>query len=179
MRRGALPGLIAGAAGTAALNIATYADMALRGRSSSNTPAELVDTVATKTGIVRSPKEEHSRNQTLQNRESGLGALLGYVNGLGVGWLYGLLRLKMGRPSIPLASIGVGAVAMAASDVPIIASKVSDPKSWGVSGWAADALPHLIYGLITVLTYEAMIQQQVQAKPSFQQQVRHMLSAGR
>jgi hypothetical protein len=159
MKPGALPGLIAGATGTVALNIATYADMALRGRPSSNIPAQLVDTFAEKTGIVHTSEEERSHNQTIQNRESGIGALLGYVNGLGVGWLYGLLRSKMENTSIPLASIGVGAAAMIASDVPIIASKISDPKSWGFSGWVADALPHLGYGLITVLTYESLITQ--------------------
>lgn len=160
MKQDAFSGLLAGAAGTVALNISTYADMALRGRPSSQAPAQLVDTVAKKTGLTQSSHEEHAQNQTIQSRESGLGALLGYVNGLGVGWLYSLLRSRMPGVSIPLASIGVGAAAMIASDVPLIASKVSDPKSWGVSGWLADAVPHLLYGLTTVLTYEALLKRQ-------------------
>ena len=46
---------------------------------------------------------------------------------------------------------------MAASDVPLIASRVSDPRSWGVSGWLSDLIPHLLYGLVTVATYESLI----------------------
>jgi hypothetical protein len=45
---------------------------------------------------------------------------------------------------------------MPASDVPLIALRVSDPKTWGVSGWLADVIPHLIYGLVTVTTYEVL-----------------------
>ncbi len=26
-----------------------------------------------------------------------------------------------------------------------VALKVSDPKSWGASGWAADAIPHYLW----------------------------------
>jgi hypothetical protein len=45
---------------------------------------------------------------------------------------------------------------MAASDVPMVALKVSNPKTWGVSGWLSDLVPHLIYGLVTVATVEAL-----------------------
>jgi len=34
---------------------------------------------------------------------------------------------------------------------------VSDPTTWGLSGWASDAIPHLIYGLVTASTYEALL----------------------
>lgn len=34
--------------------------------------------------------------------------------------------------------------------------KVSDPKTWGVSGWLWDVIFHLIYGFATVATYEAL-----------------------
>lgn len=153
----AVAGLIAGAAGTVALNIATYADMALRGRSSSSAPSQLVAVLADKTGLQLSEKGNHSEDETTQNRESGIGALLGFVNGLGVGTLYSLVRSQLDDVSIPLAGLGVGAAAMAASNVPLISFKVSDPKSWGVSGWASDAIPHAIYGLVTVLVYEALV----------------------
>lgn len=153
----AMAGLIAGAAGTVALNITTYADMALRGRSSSSAPSQLVAILADKTGLQLSQQGNHSEDQTTQNRESGLGALLGFVNGLGVGTIYSLIRSQLDDVSIPLASLGVGAAAMAASDIPIITLQVSDPKSWGVSGWASDAIPHAIYGLVTVLVYEALV----------------------
>ncbi len=31
----------------------------------------------------------------------------------------------------------------------------TNPKTWGISGWASDLIPHLVYGLVAVFTYEA------------------------
>ncbi len=156
MLKDTLLGVVAGAAGTVALNVATYVDMAARGRSSSSAPSKMVEIVANKAGLSLSAQSKGSQDETTQNRESGLGALLGYVNGLGVGVAYGLLRSQLDELPLPLAGIGVGLLAMAASDVPLVALKVSDPKTWGVSGWAADLIPHIIYGLVTVATFEAL-----------------------
>ena len=74
MVRHALKGLLAEAAGTVALNIATYADMALRGRSSSNGPSKMVSTIANKVHLPLSPQGVGVQNQTAQSRQSGLGA---------------------------------------------------------------------------------------------------------
>jgi hypothetical protein len=63
-----------------------------------------------------------------------MGALLGYVNGLGMGAAYGLLRSQLDDVPIPLASTAVGLAAMAASDIPLAALGVSNPQTWGVSG---------------------------------------------
>lgn len=156
LARSILIGTIAGAAGTVALNVATYADMALRGRASSGAPAKMVSKLAKLTGLHLSAQGDGTQDETAQNRESGLGALLGYVNGLGTGIVYGLLRPQLDTRAIPLASLGVGVIAMAASDIPLVALGVSNPKTWGFSGWAADAIPHFIYGLVTVTTYEAL-----------------------
>jgi len=156
MIREILKGTIAGAVGTVALNISTYADMAIRGRPSSSAPTNLVSTLARFVGLAPTTQDGGTQDQTAQHRESGLGALLGYVNGLGTGIAYGLLREQFDEVSLPLASIGAGLTAMAASDVPLIALRVSNPKTWGVSGWLADLIPHLIYGLITVSTYEVL-----------------------
>jgi hypothetical protein len=152
----ALIGAVAGAVGTVALDVATYADMAIRGRSSSGAPAQMIGILAKAVGLPLSAQGVGSQDQTAQNRENGLGALLGYVNGLGVGVTYGLLRSREDQMPVPLAGIGMGLVAMAASDIPLIALRVSNPKTWGFSGWAADAIPHLIYGLVTVIVYEAL-----------------------
>jgi hypothetical protein len=149
-------GLLAGAAGTIALDVATYADMALRGRSSSGGPSSLVATLASKLHLPLSSQGVGAQDQTAQNRESGLGALFGYVNGLGTGIAYSLLRPQQDEVSLPLAGVAVGLAAMAGSDAPLVALKVSDPKTWGVSGWLADLVPHLIYGFATVATYEAL-----------------------
>lgn len=138
------------------LDLATYADMAIRGRSSSNGPSRMVATVARKLHLPLSTQGTGVEDQAAQNRESGLGALLGYVNGLGTGLAYGLLRSQLDDVSLPVAGAVVGLAAMAASDVPLVALKVSNPKTWGFSGWLSDLVPHLIYGLVTVATFEAL-----------------------
>jgi hypothetical protein len=117
----------------------------------------LVGVVAKKVNVPLSSKGVGAEDDTAKNRESGIGALLGFVNGLGIGALYGLIRSQFDEDvSIPLAGTVIGAAAMAASDVPLATSGVSDPRTWGVSGWASDAIPHLIYGLVTALAYEAL-----------------------
>lgn len=148
-----LRGAIAGAAGTVALDAATYADMALRGRPSSGTPSALVGVLADKLGWSEIGTD--AKDEAAGNRKSGLGSLLGYATGVGVGVAYGLLRGRDGDASL-FAGAAVGLAAMAASDTPIAASGVSDPRTWGLSGWAADAIPHLVYGLTTVAAYAGM-----------------------
>lgn len=156
MLKSALRGLVAGAMGTVALDMATYLDMAIRGRSSSNAPSNMVKTVAEKLHLPLSPQGVGSEDQTAQNRESGLGALLGYVNGLGTGALYGIIRSQFDEMPLLLAAPLVSLTAMAASDIPLVSLRVTDPKTWGVSGWLADAIPHLVYGVVTVATHEAL-----------------------
>jgi hypothetical protein len=51
MLRDALRGAAAGAVGTFALDVTTYLDMAVRGRPSSETPAEIAGKVAQTAGI--------------------------------------------------------------------------------------------------------------------------------
>jgi len=59
---------------------------------------------------------------------------------------------------VPVATVGLGIAAMAGGHGPIAALGVSDPCTWGVSGWAADAVPHLAYGLSTTIAYDAFAQ---------------------
>jgi hypothetical protein len=129
MLNAALRGIIAGATGTVALDTSTYLDMAIRGRSSSNAPSKLVDTVAKKFHLPLSKQSSSSNEQSAQNRENGLGALLGYGNGLGTGVIYGILRSRFDEIPVPLAAALVGLTAMAASDVPMIALRVSNPRT--------------------------------------------------
>lgn len=154
MLRDSLAGLIAGAVGTVALNMSTYADMAIRGRPPSPVPAQIAGTLAQKVGVDLTPGESESEKR--QHRESGIGALFGYLTGLGVGTAYGSLRPAIATVPTPIAGVGIGLVAMATSDAPIVALRVSDPKTWGVSGWLSDIIPHLIYGLVTAYVYEAI-----------------------
>ena len=117
-------GIVAGAAGTVALDVATYLDMAIRGRSASNAPAQLVDTVAKGLHLSFSS----SNDQQAKNRESGLGALLGYVNGLGTGVGLWLASVAERHGSFTIGSYRVGLAAMVASDVPLIVSHISNPN---------------------------------------------------
>lgn len=151
MQSNLLRGAVAGAVGTVTLNVVTYADMTLRGRASSTTPATLAGKLTDALGISLAEGSGDEAKETAENRKSGLGALFGYVTGLGVGMIYGVSARGSDR-SLMARGVGVGLAAMAASDIPTIASGTSDPTTWGVSGWLADVIPHIAYGLATVLT---------------------------
>jgi hypothetical protein len=87
-------GLLAGTAGTMALNLSTYADMLVRGRGSSDTPAEVADRLAERAGIDLGAQEKKS------SREQAAGALLGYATGLGVAAAYGMVSGRRAAPPI-------------------------------------------------------------------------------
>ena len=144
-------GLIAGAAGTTALNAATYADMALRGRPASDTPERTVETLAEQAGHPV-PGEGEKRDARL----TGLGSLSGLVTGVGVGAAAGLLHPVLTRLPTLASAVLVGAGVMAATDVSMIKLGVTDPSSWSASDWASDAAPHLVYGAVTVWTLQLL-----------------------
>lgn len=149
MLREAGRGALAGAAGTTALAAVTYLDMAARARPASRTPEESVERLSGAVG-VRLPGDDDARD----NRVSGLGALTGIATGVAVGTAYGLLRALGVRPSRPVAALGISAVAMLAANGPMAALGVSNLRQWASADWAADALPHLAYGLVTALAYD-------------------------
>lgn len=154
MPNGLVLGMVAGAAGTAALNVVTYLDMVVRGRPSSEVPAQAAEALADKAGIDLAPAGQD--DEEAQNRSSGLGALLGYVTGLGVGAVYGLARPRLAAVPLPVAAVAAGAAAMAGSDVPTAALGITDPRSWPASSWVVDIVAHLAYGLLTAVTYDAI-----------------------
>jgi hypothetical protein len=145
MLREMLLGTVTGALGTVALNAATCADMAVRARPSSSVPAEVASTLAEKVGV------DLGSDETEQNLKSGLGALSGYVVGLGVGTTYGSVRPHLGRASKMRAGVVLGLAAMAGSDVPAAALGVTSPAEWDANSWLSDIVPHLAYGLTTTL----------------------------
>ena len=145
-------GIAAGSLGTAALNVATYADMVLRGRPSSEMPSKLVKSLATRFGIEPLAAE----GEEADNRRSGAGALLGFANGIGVGVAYGALRPVMRDVPVFFAGALVGAAAMALSDVPATKAGATDPSTWGAEGWLADIVPHLLYGLTVAYSFDAL-----------------------
>lgn len=154
MMRNILHGVIAGAAGTVALNIVTYLEMTVRGRPASQVPAQVVDTAASRAGVPLGAESEDE--ETIENRKSGLGALTGYDAGLGVGALYGVVRPVMSGLPRPVAGAGVGAAAMLASDVPAALLNVTNPREWDVKSWASDVVPHLAYGMVTAFVMDEL-----------------------
>jgi hypothetical protein len=148
MTWGIARGALAGAAGTTALNAATYLDMALRGRPASDSTEQLVEQAADRAGVsIPGDKDERG------NRVQGLGPLAGVAVGVLVGAAAGLVHRGLARSgrSLPPAveATLIGGVAMALSDVPLKLLGISDPATWAVADWASDAIPHLLYGTVT------------------------------
>jgi hypothetical protein len=135
--RHVVDGIIAGAAGTAMLDATTYADMALRGRAASDLPQKMVTQLAKMAGDrdLSKPPEELSEQQ--RNRRSGLGALIGYADGLGAGALFGLIRPAMRDVSWFWAGLGLAALTLALSEGTATAVKQTDPREWGYRGGSA------------------------------------------
>jgi uncharacterized membrane protein len=135
-------GVLAGAAGTAMLHAATYADMAIRGRPASDTPQRSVDATLEWLGQDLPGNAEQRRS-----RRTGLGELSGILSGLGIGVVASGLRAAGFRLPGPLGALATGASAMAATNVPMALSGISDPRDWTASEWVSDAIPHLAYGV--------------------------------
>ncbi len=151
---GVLLGAVAGAAGNLTLETVTYGDMLLRGRGSSGVLAKIAGILADELGIE--PLATTTTGETADNRRSAAGALLGYGLGVGLGSVYGFLRPALGRISTPQAGLAVGLMAMIAADAAYALSGASDPKTWTPTDWISDLVPHVIYGLVTVATYETV-----------------------
>jgi hypothetical protein len=143
-------GLAAGAVGTTALNVVTYADMALRGRPSSDVPERDVEELA------RVAKIDLGSGEKAESRKQGLGALIGYASGLSIGAAVGLAGPVVRRLPRPLAATAVGLGAMAATDGATAVLGVSDPRTWSTTDWVSDLVPHLVFGAATVAAYRAL-----------------------
>ncbi|HEY0168168.1 MAG TPA: hypothetical protein VGB75_14085 [Jatrophihabitans sp.] len=148
---GLLLGAAAGAAGTTTLNTVTYLDMAIRGRPTSSTPEDSVQALATR-AHVSIPGDGDAR----ANRVAGLGPLLGLAAGVGVGALLGLARAAGWRPSLVAGTAAAAAGALVAGNAPMTILGVTDPRSWSAADWAADAVPHLAYGVVTAAVLDRL-----------------------
>lgn len=147
-----LHGALAGAAGTTALNAATFLDMAARRRPASSTPEQTVERGAALVGLPL-PGDEEER----QALESGLGSLLGALAGVGAGAALGALRGVTGRPSGGAGTVAAAWVlAMLAGNGPMTVLGVTDPRTWRPVDWAADIVPHLAYAVVAAATLEAL-----------------------
>jgi hypothetical protein len=150
-----LCGAVAGAAGTVALDTATYLDMAIRGRAPSQMTRLLAQKLAALGGIE--PLAQAEPDDSTKNRQTALGSILGYANGIGVGLLYGALKPRLPKATpLWLTAVLAGALAMALTDVTASALGATDPATWKREDWLADALPHLAFGLQTALAFETI-----------------------
>ncbi|WP_299052039.1 hypothetical protein [uncultured Nocardioides sp.] len=143
-------GLLAGAAGTTALNAVTYLDMALRGRPASDLPEQTVE------GLIEAAGGSiDGSGAAYDARRTAWGA----VGGIGAGLATGLVTSAARRAGVRLpfwaAAVGTGAVAMAASDLPAAYVGATDPREWTAGDWVADAVPHLVMGAVTVAAVRA------------------------
>lgn len=169
-----LAGAIAGAAGVVALNAASYFDMLMRGRPASDMPARVAGALVDEMGLPfvgESDDDEDERDDggveaddeatddlaedAAANRREAMGALLGTANGIGIGIVYGIVRLILPRPPAWLAGAALGAAAMAASDYPATRLGLTEPRDWTATDWASDVLPHMVFGIVTAITFEA------------------------
>jgi hypothetical protein len=150
-----LRGAVAGAAGTTALNAATYLDMTLRGRPTSSTPELTVEKLSDATGV-----DVPGADDIRSNRVNGISALLGIATGVAVGAVFGLVddtsNGALGRLPTMTGGLLIGTVALVGANGPMVALGVSDPRDWGFADWVSDVLPHLAYGLVAGFTYHAL-----------------------
>ncbi|TMR01197.1 hypothetical protein ETD83_14840 [Actinomadura soli] len=149
-----LTGMAAGAAGTTALNVVGYLDMAVRARPASDTPAETVRRSERLLGITRSGEDRD--DDDVEHRRSAIGALLGVGSGLGVGALYGLAAPKLDGAPLIARGIIAGLTANIGTTAPMVALGVTDPRTWPISSWLSDLAPHLAYGIVTAATWDLM-----------------------
>lgn len=133
-------GLVAGAAGTAALNLITYLDIALRGRPPSTTPERSARRLADLAGV------DLGEGDRAENRTTGLGALLGYATGLASAAGYAIVT--RGRLPRPVNAAALTGLALLGSNAPMTALGITDPRRWSASDWVSDVVPHLAYGMV-------------------------------
>ncbi len=157
LSRDLMDGLVAGAAGTAALNAITYLDMAVRGRPASSVPAQTAQELADEAGVDLAADADE---ETAENRSEALGALMGYASGLGFGALYGLVAPRLPRVPVPAGAAALMLAAMAGANVPAAMTGATDPREWSVHAWAADIIPHFAYGLVTAAVFQRLSERQ-------------------
>ncbi|MFU8874199.1 hypothetical protein [Micromonospora sp. SL4-19] len=142
-------GAIAGAVGTAALNIVTYLDIATRARPVSSTPEESAGRLADAAHLDLGPEKKAA------NRRSGIGAIIGYATGIAAGAAFGVLAARRRIP-LPMAAGLLGGGVMATSDGSLAVLGVSDPRTWRRTDWVADIVPHLAYGMAAAATWRRL-----------------------
>ncbi|MGW5362790.1 hypothetical protein [Actinopolymorpha pittospori] len=146
-----LRGAAAGAAGTTALNVVSYVDMVTRARPASTTPETTIETFSRRSHIPI-PGTDGAR----ANRVAALAPLTGIAAGVGFGALLGLLRGTRWHSGRVVTMAAATAGVMVATNTPMTALGVTDPRTWAATDWVADVLPHLAYAAVTVAVLDGL-----------------------
>lgn len=146
-------GLIAATSGTAALNIVTYLDMALRGRPPSQVPSQAAGKLAEGFGLDLGGDDGDDKRS---NRKEALGALMGYVAGLGSVAPYLLGGRRFEQLPVPVQAATVTLAALLAGNAPPISMGLTDPRKWSSADWWSDIIPHAAYGTVTAAVYHVI-----------------------
>lgn len=151
-RTGATAGIVAGAAGTTALNAVTYLDMVLRGRPTSSTPEDTVETISRQSSlpILGDPQKR-------SNRVSGLGPLMGLLGGVGTGAGLGVAHSVGCCPGPVGSGLAATVGALVGGNGPMAALGVTDPRTWAAQDWVSDVVPHLAYGVVTAYVLRRLL----------------------
>ena len=143
-------GLVAGAAGVSALHVATYLDMAIRGRPASSVPEQAVDRLTAQLGISL------GSGRAAEARRTALGALGGFATGIAAGGVYSAVAPALSGLPQSVRAVGVGLGVMAWTAVGNARLGISDPRKWSFTDWMEDLVPHVAFGAGTVGTLDAM-----------------------
>ncbi len=149
-------GALAGAAGTTALDVASYADMLLRGRGPSDLPKNVVKEIARRAHVAPFDRPDEQLSDTDKNRENAVGALIGYADGVGTGAMYGAIRPSMRGVSWFWTGIALAIATGLFSEGTAAALKQTDPRQWGTEGWISDIIPRCLYGWVTAITFDGL-----------------------
>ena len=152
----AMRGALAGAAGSAMLDATTYADIAIRGRPPSELPEKMVRVLAKNLGLAALAAPDAKVSPGLKNRRIGLGALLGYADGLGAGLAFGVVRPYLRGVPWFVSGIALAVATGLVSEGTATLLKQTNPKKWGAAGWLSDFIPRCIYGWTTCIAFDLM-----------------------
>ncbi len=149
---GIVAGAAAGAAGTTGLNVVSYLLQAYAGTPGDVSTKQTAEALADRAGT-----EVPGDGETADNRKTALGNLAGIGVGVGLGAAAGLLRAYHVKIPKALAPFLLGFGAMGLSDGVMTKLGVTDPHTWTAKSVTADAIPHLVYGLVQTATLHRML----------------------
>lgn len=149
-----LTGGLAGVIGTTALNLTTNADLAIRGRKPSSVPSDTIRRAEAAVGIDLA---DLGGARAAHNRREGLAVIGGYLTGAATGALYGLVRERVPTAPRTLTGLGVGIAAMVAANGGAVAARATRPSRWTLDDWLTDIVPHAIFGVTTVVSFDRLI----------------------